>query len=47
MSKTHGKTITKAHKIGRSVGQSGSAKNPYAVGMAVAKRAAASRKAKR
>jgi hypothetical protein len=42
--KTHGKTITKAHKIGRKVAKSGSARNPYAVGMAAAKKAAARRK---
>jgi hypothetical protein len=44
MGKMHGKTITKAHQIGRAVAKSSGARNPYAVGTAAAKRQAAARK---
>jgi len=42
--KTPKATIKKAHKIARKIARSGGARNPYAVGMAVAKRKAAKRK---
>ena len=45
--KMHKRTIQKAHKIARSIAKSGGAKNPYAVGTAVAKKQAAKRKRKR
>ena len=40
-------TIKKAHKIAQKIAKSGSARNPFAVGTAVAKRQAAKRKRKR
>jgi hypothetical protein len=43
--KTHKRTIVKAHKIAAKVGSS--ARNPYAVGMAQAKKSAAKRRRKR
>jgi hypothetical protein len=47
MAKTNKRTIIKGHKIARKVQKSGSADNPYAVGMSVAKKQAAKRKRKR
>jgi hypothetical protein len=43
----HKATVKKAHTIARKVARSSSAKNPYAVGMAAAKKAAAKRRRKR
>lgn len=47
--KTPKATIKKAHRIARSIMRSGSARgmNPWAVGMATAKRAAAKRRRRR
>ena len=45
--KTPKPTIKKAHRIADAIKRRGGVKNPYAVGMAQAKRSARKRKAKR
>jgi hypothetical protein len=45
--KMHKATVKKAHKIARAIGRAGKVKNPYAVGMATAKKAAAKRRRRR
>jgi hypothetical protein len=47
MAKMKKPTIKKAHKLARKIAKSGGARNPYAVGAAVAKRLAAKAKRKR
>ncbi|HKA75356.1 MAG TPA: hypothetical protein VKE26_26370 [Xanthobacteraceae bacterium] len=44
MAKLAKATIKKAHRLARKIAKRGGARNPYAVGTAVAKRAAAKRK---
>jgi hypothetical protein len=46
MAKTNKRTIMKGHSIARSIGKKRGS-NPFAIGMAVAKRQAAKRKAAR
>jgi hypothetical protein len=45
--KTPKPTVKKAHKIARRIAKSGGVRNPWAVGMATAKKSARKRKAKR
>jgi hypothetical protein len=42
--KTAKRTIVRAHKIARKIAKRGGVRNPYAVGMATAKKSAAKRK---
>jgi hypothetical protein len=45
--KTHKKTVMKAHKIARALGRGHGVDNPYAVGMAAAKKSAAKKRRSR